>query len=148
MNDRFSKLAKERAELLVELSKVESQLSQELKTMGKPAPVTKKPGRPKTKAKTNPDSATPSGDGDAATATTKSSKRSLKSVVQEILSGNKDGLEMKEVVEAVKTLITKGEYDSKADNVAAVVAQALFHLQKGNIVQRNKETKRYTVAAA
>lgn len=144
MNDRFSKLAKERAELIDKLSKVESQLSQELKTMGKPVTVTKKPGRPKAKAKTNPDAA-PSGDG---AAPAKSTKQSLKSVVQEILSHNKDGMEMKEVVEAVKTLITRGEYDSKADNVAAVVAQALFHLQKGNLVLRNKETKRYTVAAA
>jgi anti-sigma28 factor (negative regulator of flagellin synthesis) len=141
MNDRFSKLAKERADLIDKLSKVEGQLSQELKTVSKSVPPVRKAGRPKVKKedKANPDK--PEGK-------EKEKKRSLKDVVQEVLSSNKDGMEMKEVVESVKSLIEKGEYKSKADNVAAVIAQALFHLQKDSVVQRNKETKRYFLATA
>jgi hypothetical protein len=75
-------------------------------------------------------------------------KWSLKEVVQDILGQSKDGLEMKEVVSQVKELINKGEYTSKAENVSAVVAQALFHLQKDGVVRRNKETKRYLQANA
>ncbi len=73
---------------------------------------------------------------------------SLKEVVRNILVKNPNGLELNQIVTEVKTLIENKEYESKAKSLSAVVSQAVHALRQENVVNHDRENKKYSVVQA
>lgn len=73
-------------------------------------------------------------------------KPSLKEVVLDILKVNPDGLILKQLVEEVDKLIAEGKYETTATKRSAVVSQAVNKLKEENLIQRNTENHRWSLA--
>lgn len=72
----------------------------------------------------------------------------LKTIVQNILSKNVDGMELKDIVADVHGMIVAGEYSSNAKNLAAVVYQAINALREEKLIHKNKENMRWSTISA
>lgn len=72
----------------------------------------------------------------------------MKSIVQNILSKNSNGMSLSEIVKEVVGMIERHEYTSEAIDISPVVSQALAKLKGANIVNHDKESKKYSLPAA
>lgn len=97
-----------------------------------PAPVAAEPAKAKRGRKPAVHSDTPKADGDS------TKRQSMKSLVQEILSRKRDGMELKGIVDEVKRLIEAGEYKTTSTNVPPLVQQALHQLKNHKLIQVDK----------
>jgi hypothetical protein len=70
---------------------------------------------------------------------------SLKEVVQTILGKNPEGLDLKAIANEVDAMIKRGEYASNAKSLPAVVAQALNALKQEDLLNHDKESKKYSL---
>lgn len=73
---------------------------------------------------------------------------SLKGIVQTVLSKNSDGLELKGIVSEVQGMINRKEYSSTAKSLSAVVSQAVNALKQEKVINRDDESKKYSLASA
>lgn len=73
---------------------------------------------------------------------------SLKEVVVGILNKNADGLELKGIVAQVQAMIDAKEYDSNAKSLSAVVSQAVNALKQENLINHDRESKKYSKKVA
>jgi hypothetical protein len=73
---------------------------------------------------------------------------SLKEVVRGVLARNPDGLELNGIVTEVKGMISRGEYASNAQSISAVVSQAVNSLKQEQLINHDKESKKYSLATA
>ena len=73
---------------------------------------------------------------------------SLKEIVQTILAKHPDGLELKAIAGEVNEMIKRGEYASNAKSIPAVVAQAVTALKQENLLNHDKENKKYSIKVA
>jgi len=69
---------------------------------------------------------------------------SLKEVVVGILNKNSEGLELKGIVAKVQAMIDAKEYDSNAKSLSAVVSQAVNALKQENLINHDRESKKYS----
>lgn len=83
------------------------------------------------------------------TVATDATKRpSLKEIVQTILGKSSEGLDLKGIVAAVHDMVQRKEYVSNAKSLSAVVSQAVNSLKGENKIQHDRESKKYSLAAA
>lgn len=133
--DRLSQLAKEREQLRFQLAQVEADMRRELdqeppqarKTSSQPAKT-----KPKAKREQGAPAQTTSDNGDAR-------QPSLKELIKDrILPTAPDGMQLTEIVEAVRRMKENGEYRTKATQLTPIVSQALYQLKEGNQITTRK----------
>lgn len=130
-----SEMDKIRSEIQVLVARKEAVKAELLKEVSLDAPVEAEMPKPKKRGrKPNSDK--------------KLSLKQIEQIVQNILAKSKDGLELKDIVKEVHGMIQRKEYESTATDLSAVVSQAINNLKAGNIVNRNKESKKYTLVSA
>ncbi len=173
MADRMMELAKQRADLMVqlaqlrevevELHEVEADMARELKgdtsttrqatrsvqqtPRRATVPVRNGPARPESRERdrepVRPAVVPAEGNG--------SRQPPLKEVVQNILGQNPEGMELRDIVREVTRMKEAGEYNTNAKSITAVVSQAINQLKQDNLIETSKsEANRnlYTLGAA
>lgn len=73
---------------------------------------------------------------------------SLKEVVQTVLGKHPDGLELKGIVSEVQGMINRKEYSSSAKSLSAVVSQAVNSLKQEQLINHDRDSKKYTIVSA
>lgn len=145
LSERMSKLAERHDALKTSVSEFETvkndlkAVSEEFqKRLGLPA-APEAPAEKKSKATRAPRQKKAEGD---------KKYPSLKEVVLTVLNKNPDGLELKGIVHEVQEMIKRKEYDSGAKSLSAVVSQAVNALKQENLINHDRESKKYTKKAA
>jgi hypothetical protein len=147
--DRVQELAQRRANLLVELGQVTEDLRKELNGQVVDVQVVK-PAKPrKTKAVKARKARKPRKAQVEKPAEDATPRITMKTIVQEILAANKDGLQLAQLVAEVEKVISKGGYKTKAKSTKSItqlVSQALDALKKSELVvaEKSDENKRST----
>jgi hypothetical protein len=69
---------------------------------------------------------------------------SLKEVVLGILQKHPDGLDLNGIRVEVDAMVKRNEYASNAKSLSAVVSQAVNNLKQENLINHDRENKKYT----
>jgi hypothetical protein len=149
LSDRMSKLSERYDALKASVSEFETvktdlagTLAEIQKRIGAVAPAAAPAAKPKAKAKSKSSTPRqPKADGDK-------KYPSLKEVVLTVLGKNPDGLELKGIVHEVQEMIKRNEYASGAKSLSAVVSQAVNALKAENLINHDRDSKKYTKKAA
>ncbi len=138
LSERMTKLAERHDTLKASVAEFESvridfaaTLSELQKRMGAVVPSgTKKEGTRQPRAKKDGDGKFPS----------------LKEIVLSVLGKNPNGLELKGIVAEVQGMIDRKEYASTAKSLSAVVSQAVNALKQENLINHDRDSKKYSRA--
>lgn len=73
---------------------------------------------------------------------------SLKEVVLTVLGKNSNGLDLNGIRVEVQAMIDRKEYSSNAKSLSAVISQAVNALKQEELINHDKESKKYSKKAA